>query len=94
MCLYYFFVILPCRYDGNVELYKSERDKVHSKLILGVSLGVLVLLVILLLGSLLLLRKLRRKTAPYQKKGFHSRNLLNISIIAPPFLNYVMSCGL
>ncbi|XP_038892179.1 probable LRR receptor-like serine/threonine-protein kinase At1g67720 [Benincasa hispida] len=60
---------LTFKYDGNVGLHKSERYKMHSKLILGVSLGVLVLLVILLLGSLLLLRKLRRRTTPYQKKG-------------------------
>lgn len=91
MCWFYIFLILSCRYDGNVGLHKSERYKMHSKLIVGVSLGVLVLLIILLLGSLLLLRKLRRRTAPYQKKGSHSTNLLDISLIAPLFFQTI-SC--
>ena len=57
----------------------------HSKVIIGVSLGVLVLLILLLVGSFLLLHKLRRRTTPYHKKGLYLTNLLNTSRIAPLF---------
>ena len=72
MCLFYVFMIVSCRYDGNLGLHKSRRFNMHSNLILGVSLVAFVLLIMLLIGSLLLVRKLQR-TAPYQKKGSRSK---------------------
>ncbi|XP_022945191.1 probable LRR receptor-like serine/threonine-protein kinase At1g67720 [Cucurbita moschata] len=60
---------LVFKYDGNLGLHASKRYNMHSKVIIGVSLGVLVLLILLLVGSFLLLHKLRRRTTPYHKKG-------------------------
>lgn len=91
MCLFYIFMILSCRYDGNVGLHKSKRYTIHYKLIVGVSLGVLVLLIILILGSLLLLRKIRRRTAPYQKRGLYSRNLLKTLLDHQIYLIFKLS---
>ncbi|XP_022151920.1 probable LRR receptor-like serine/threonine-protein kinase At1g67720 isoform X1 [Momordica charantia] len=57
------------KYDGNLGLHKSKRYGMHSKLIIGVSLGVLVILFVVLLATLLLLRKLRKRTTLYQKSS-------------------------
>ncbi|KAK7359428.1 hypothetical protein VNO77_01388 [Canavalia gladiata] len=46
-------------YDGNPGLYRG--NKKHFKLILGISIGVLVILLILFLGSLVLLLNSRRR---------------------------------
>ncbi|CAI8598127.1 unnamed protein product [Vicia faba] len=52
-------------YEYNPELYK--KSKKHFQLIIGVSIGVLVILLVLFIGSLLLLHYLRRKAS--QKKS-------------------------
>ncbi|KAK7319082.1 hypothetical protein RJT34_03795 [Clitoria ternatea] len=46
-------------YDGNPGLYKGKKK--HFKLVVGISIGVLVILLILFLGSLVLLLNTRRK---------------------------------
>lgn len=48
-------------YDDNPGLHK--RNKKHFPLILGISIGVLVILLVLFLASLVLLRYLRRKAS-------------------------------
>ncbi|GMP57757.1 hypothetical protein CsSME_00021701 [Camellia sinensis var. sinensis] len=53
-------------YKGNPDLSRKAKHKIHYKLILGVSIGVLAILFFLLVGSLLLLRNLRTKTS-YQR---------------------------
>ncbi|XP_041011105.1 probable LRR receptor-like serine/threonine-protein kinase At1g67720 isoform X2 [Juglans microcarpa x Juglans regia] len=55
------------QYGDNPKLHKGEQNKKHFKLILGISIGVLVILSVLFLGSLLFMRSFRRKT--YQKKS-------------------------
>ncbi|KAI5406222.1 probable LRR receptor-like serine/threonine-protein kinase At1g67720 isoform X2 [Lathyrus oleraceus] len=52
-------------YDDNPELHR--KSKKHFQLIIGVSIGVLVILLVLFIGSLLLLHYLRRKAS--QKKS-------------------------
>lgn len=51
------------RYEDNPGLHKVKQHRTHSKVILGTSIGILVLLLVILLGSLLLLRSLQRKTS-------------------------------
>ncbi|XP_057486066.1 probable LRR receptor-like serine/threonine-protein kinase At1g67720 [Actinidia eriantha] len=53
-------------YKGNPGLSRKAKHKIHYKLILGISIGVLAILSFLLLGSLLLLRYLRAKYS-YQR---------------------------
>ncbi|PSS13637.1 LRR receptor-like serine/threonine-protein kinase [Actinidia chinensis var. chinensis] len=53
-------------YKGNLGLSRKAKHKIHYKLILGISIGVLAILSFLLLGSLLLLRYLRTKYS-YQR---------------------------
>jgi hypothetical protein len=50
-----------CSYGDNPKLHKAVQDKKHFKLLLGISIGVLVLLLLVFIGSLLLMRNLRRK---------------------------------
>ncbi|KAJ1392441.1 Serine-threonine/tyrosine-protein kinase, catalytic domain [Sesbania bispinosa] len=60
-------------YDGNPGLYRGSKK--HFKLILGISIGVLVILLILFLGSLVLLHNMRRKTShqKHEEKGISGR---------------------
>ncbi|KAA8533254.1 hypothetical protein F0562_033213 [Nyssa sinensis] len=53
-------------YEGNPGLHRRAKHKTHYKLIVGTSAGVLGILVVLFVGSLLLLRNLRKKTS-YRK---------------------------
>ncbi|XWS69142.1 hypothetical protein CRYUN_Cryun04dG0154300 [Craigia yunnanensis] len=48
-------------YEGNPGLHNETQRKMHFKLILGTSIGVLAVLLVLFLGSLILLRNLRRR---------------------------------
>ncbi|XVE92253.1 hypothetical protein REPUB_Repub01dG0080900 [Reevesia pubescens] len=48
-------------YEGNPGLHNEAEKKMRFKLILGTSIGVLAVLLVLFLGSLILLRNLRRK---------------------------------
>ncbi|XP_059633603.1 probable LRR receptor-like serine/threonine-protein kinase At1g67720 [Cornus florida] len=58
--------IVIFNYEGNPHLSQGAKHKKHHRLILGISVGVLAILLVLFLGSLLLLHNLRRKTS-YQK---------------------------
>ncbi|KAJ1402005.1 Serine-threonine/tyrosine-protein kinase, catalytic domain [Sesbania bispinosa] len=60
-------------YDGNPGLYRESKR--HFKLILGISIGILVILLILFLGSLVLLHNMRRKTSHQKReeKGISGR---------------------
>ncbi|KAM5568063.1 putative LRR receptor-like serine/threonine-protein kinase [Rosa sericea] len=49
-------------YKDNPGLHKGAQKQKHFKLIIGISVGVLVLVTILILGGLLLLRSLREKS--------------------------------
>ncbi|KAK3013135.1 hypothetical protein RJ639_008558 [Escallonia herrerae] len=50
-------------YEGNPGLKRGKKHKIHSALILGTSIGALVLLFLLFSGSLLLLRYIRHKAS-------------------------------
>ncbi|KAG6766344.1 hypothetical protein POTOM_030421 [Populus tomentosa] len=50
-------------YEHNPGLHKEARKKMHSKLIVGISIGILAVLLIVVIGSLLFLRNLQRKTS-------------------------------
>ncbi|KAF3431128.1 hypothetical protein FNV43_RR25858 [Rhamnella rubrinervis] len=52
------------KYDDNPRLHKGTKSKNHVKLLVGISIGVLVLVLVLFIGSLLLLRNLRKKASP------------------------------
>ncbi|XP_019438325.1 PREDICTED: probable LRR receptor-like serine/threonine-protein kinase At1g67720 isoform X1 [Lupinus angustifolius] len=54
-------------YDNNPGLHRGTKK--HSKLILGISIGVLVIILVLFLASLVLLHKLRRKTSQQKHDG-------------------------
>ncbi|KAK4597780.1 hypothetical protein RGQ29_015341 [Quercus rubra] len=54
-------------YGDNPQLHKEVQDKKHFKLILGISIGVLVILSVLFVGSLLLMRNRLRKAFQQQK---------------------------
>ncbi|KAK7280919.1 hypothetical protein RIF29_08492 [Crotalaria pallida] len=54
-------------YDNNPGLHRGKKK--HSHLILGISIGVLVILLTLFLASLVLLHKLRRKTSQQKHDG-------------------------
>ncbi|KAH1050503.1 hypothetical protein AAZX31_08G098400 [Glycine max] len=60
-------------YDGNPELYRG--NKKHFKMVVGISIGVLVILLILFLVSLVLLLKTRRKASQKKReeKGISGR---------------------
>ncbi|KAE9587803.1 hypothetical protein Lal_00022040 [Lupinus albus] len=61
-------------YDNNPGLHTGTKK--HSKLILGISIGVLVIILVLFLASLVLLHKLRRKTSQqkHDAKGISGRS--------------------
>ncbi|XP_027340762.1 probable LRR receptor-like serine/threonine-protein kinase At1g67720 isoform X1 [Abrus precatorius] len=69
-------------YDGNPGLYRGNTK--HFKLILGISIGVLVILLILFLGSLVLLLNSQRRRK-YQKRkekaGTNSKPLTAYSLV-------------
>ncbi|XP_027340763.1 probable LRR receptor-like serine/threonine-protein kinase At1g67720 isoform X2 [Abrus precatorius] len=65
-------------YDGNPGLYRGNTK--HFKLILGISIGVLVILLILFLGSLVLLLNSQRRRK-YQKPGTNSKPLTAYSLV-------------
>lgn len=68
--------ILSCSYKGNPGLHKGAQKQKHFKLIIGISVGVLVIVTVLIVGGLLLLRNLREKSI-HQKsydKGLYSKN--------------------
>ncbi|KAF8413760.1 hypothetical protein HHK36_001753 [Tetracentron sinense] len=71
-------------YDWNPDLILRKQHKQNFKLILGTSVGAFVIFVVLLLGSLLQLRNLRRKTS--QEKNSEKRDSLRI--IAKPLNAY------
>ncbi|EEF47574.1 protein with unknown function [Ricinus communis] len=50
-------------YEDNPGLHKEVAKKMHFKLTLGISIGVLAILLVLLLGTLIYLRRLQRKTS-------------------------------
>ncbi|XP_027340764.1 probable LRR receptor-like serine/threonine-protein kinase At1g67720 isoform X3 [Abrus precatorius] len=68
-------------YDGNPGLYRGNTK--HFKLILGISIGVLVILLILFLGSLVLLlnSQRRRKYQKRKEKGTNSKPLTAYSLV-------------
>ncbi|XP_057949441.1 probable LRR receptor-like serine/threonine-protein kinase At1g67720 isoform X2 [Malania oleifera] len=63
-------------YEGNPELNKEAQHKTHLKMIIGSSVGVLVILLVLLIGSLLLLCNRRRKSSIQESgnKGYSLRS--------------------
>ncbi|RDX71808.1 putative LRR receptor-like serine/threonine-protein kinase, partial [Mucuna pruriens] len=65
---------LQALFDDNPELHKG--NKKHFRLMLGISVGVLVILLILFLTSLVLLLNLRRKTSKQKRdeKGISGRS--------------------
>ncbi|KAJ6323567.1 hypothetical protein OIU76_010967 [Salix suchowensis] len=76
-------------YEHNPGLHKEAGKKMHSKLILGISIGILAALLIVLIGSLLLLRNLQRKTS--HKKTAVQGSSLRVS--AKPSTAYSVSRG-
>ncbi|XWS34657.1 hypothetical protein CRYUN_Cryun21dG0056500 [Craigia yunnanensis] len=50
--------VFSCNYEGNPGLHNEAQRKMHFKLILGTSIGVIAVLLVLFLGSLILLRNL------------------------------------
>ncbi|KAG8641678.1 hypothetical protein MANES_12G017900v8 [Manihot esculenta] len=62
-------------YENNPGLHKDAAKKLHYKLILGTSISVLAVLLVLLLGSLIYLRNLQRKTS-HQKSNGQGSSLL------------------
>ena len=69
------YIIFFCSYGDNPQLHKEVQDKKHFKLILGISIGVLVILSVLFVGSLLLMRNRLRKAFQQQKsdsKGLYA----------------------
>lgn len=64
-------------YRDNPGLSRGDKHKTRHKVILGTSVGVLAALFILFLGSLVLLRYLRKKTSPKtDDKGMYKELLL------------------
>ncbi|KAF8408365.1 hypothetical protein HHK36_007514 [Tetracentron sinense] len=80
---------LVFNYDGNPELIQGTQHKKNFKLILGTSVGAFVIFVVFLLGSLLLLRNLRRKAS--HEKSSEKRDSLHI--IAKPSTAYSLVRG-
>ncbi|KAJ6313518.1 hypothetical protein OIU77_014912 [Salix suchowensis] len=76
-------------YEHNPGLHKEAGKKMHSKSILGISIGILAALLIVLIGSLLLLRNLQRKTS--HKKTAVQGSSLRVS--AKPSTAYSVSRG-
>lgn len=66
------------RYDGNTHLKRGEKNKMHHKLILGISIGLLAVLFLLLTGSILILYRIRKKAA-YQHCSDKAHNSLRTS---------------
>ncbi|KAK9277012.1 hypothetical protein L1049_006551 [Liquidambar formosana] len=66
-------------YEDNPRLHKGKQ-MTHFKLILGTSLGILVILLVLLLASLLLLRNVQRKKS-YQKSDDRGTHPSKFSLI-------------
>ncbi|KAG5057985.1 hypothetical protein JHK86_012981 [Glycine max] len=64
---------LQAFYDGNAELHRGKKK--HFKMVLGISIGVLVILLILFLVSLVLLLNTRRKASKKKReeKGISGR---------------------
>ncbi|KAF2307110.1 hypothetical protein GH714_024887 [Hevea brasiliensis] len=56
-------------YENNPELHKDAAKKMHFKLILGTSMSILAVLLVLLLGSLVYLHNLQRKTSHHKSNG-------------------------
>ncbi|XP_021667471.2 probable LRR receptor-like serine/threonine-protein kinase At1g67720 isoform X2 [Hevea brasiliensis] len=56
-------------YENNPELHKDAAKKMHFKLILGTSISILAVLLVLLLGSLVYLHNLQRKTSHHKSNG-------------------------
>nr|AMM42869.1 LRR-RLK [Vernicia fordii] len=63
-------------YEDNPGLHKKATKMLHFKLILGISIGILAVLLVLLLGSLVYLRSLQRK-ASHQKTNDQGNSLRN-----------------
>ncbi|CAK7332431.1 unnamed protein product, partial [Dovyalis caffra] len=61
-------------YEHNPGLHKEAGKKMHSKLIVGMSIGILAALLVVLIGSLLFLRNLRRK-ASHQKSDAQGNSM-------------------
>lgn len=61
--LYNNCIISSCRYENNPRLHNRTKSKNHVKLLVGTSVGVLVLVLVLFMGSLLLLRNFRRRAS-------------------------------
>ncbi|KAL9353168.1 hypothetical protein Peur_055848 [Populus x canadensis] len=76
-------------YEHNPGLHKEAGKKKHSKLILGVSIGILAALLVVLIGSLLFLRNLQRKTS-HQKTAVQGSSL---RVSAKPSTAYSVSRG-
>ncbi|XP_068327246.1 probable LRR receptor-like serine/threonine-protein kinase At1g67720 isoform X1 [Pyrus communis] len=57
------------KYEYNLGLRKGERKQKHFKLIIGISVGVVATVSLLLLGTLLILRNLQRKSSFQRSNG-------------------------
>ncbi|XP_050132862.1 probable LRR receptor-like serine/threonine-protein kinase At1g67720 isoform X2 [Malus sylvestris] len=57
------------KYEYNIGLRKRERKQKHFKLIIGISVGVVATVSLLLLGTLLILRNLQRKSSFQRSNG-------------------------
>ncbi|KAJ6431036.1 hypothetical protein OIU84_018522 [Salix udensis] len=76
-------------YEHNPGLHKEAGKKMHSKSILGISIGILAAVLVVLIGSLLFLRNLQRKTS--HKKTAVQGSSLRVS--AKPSTAYSVSRG-
>nr|XP_024933862.2 probable LRR receptor-like serine/threonine-protein kinase At1g67720 isoform X2 [Ziziphus jujuba var. spinosa] len=77
------------RYEDNPSLHKGTQSKNHVKLLVGTSVGVLVLVSVLFLGSLLLFRNIRKKAS--HGKGDEKGDSMRVS--TKPSTPYSISRG-